>query len=47
MTELIDLTQLITCGIVFATYFMIGGNPSDLINFDPVYLKYSVKLNAL
>lgn len=47
MTELIDLTQLITSGIVFATYIMTGGNPSDLINCDPEYLKYSVKLIAL
>ncbi len=47
MTVLIDLTQLFTCGIVLATYIMTGGNPSDLINFEPEYLKHSVKQNAL
>lgn len=47
MTELIDLTQLITCGMIIATYILTGGNPSDLINLEPEYLKHSVKQNAL
>lgn len=46
MTKLTEMIQFVLYCILIAIPALSGGIPLDLINLEPEYLKYSVKLKS-